>query len=320
MVHDVRQSTIELNDDLDKISNWAYQWKMPFNSVKSKQAQEVIFSRITQKVIDPTAIFNNMPIVCSSCQKHLCIYLDEKLNFSNHIKEKLSKTNKSIGILRKLYNVLPRNSLITIYKSFLRPHLDYGAIIFDQPENESFCRKIESVQYNAAPAITGAIQGTSREKVCKELGLETLRSRRWLKKLCCFCKIKNNRTSSYLAELILSKSHLYNTRNTRNITFSFRTDAFKYSFLPWTINECNKRNFNIRTSSFNIFRANLIKIIRPIPNSVFGIFNPLGLKLITRLWLGLSHLNEDRFNHNFNDCINRLCTCSLDMSQQFTIF
>ena len=66
-------------------------------------------------------------------------------------------------------------------------------------------------------------------------------------------------------------------------------------------------------SHFNIFRANLIKIIRAIPNSVFGIFNPLGLKLITRLRLGLSHLNEHRFNHNFNNCINPLCTYSLDI-------
>ena len=90
--------------------------------------------------------------------KHLRIQLNEKLNFSNHIKEKLSKANKGIGVLRKLYNVLPRSSLITIYKSFIRPHLNYGAIIFDQPENEGFCKKTESVQYNAILAITGAIQ------------------------------------------------------------------------------------------------------------------------------------------------------------------
>ena len=143
------------------------------------------------RVIHPPATFN-MPVVPSFCQKHLGIYLHEKLIFSNHIKEKISKANKGIGILRKLYNALPRNSLIRIYKSFIRPHLDYGAIIFDQQENASFCKKIESVQYNAALAITGAIQGTSREKLYKELGLETLKSRRWLKKLCCFYKIKNN--------------------------------------------------------------------------------------------------------------------------------
>ena len=85
--------------------------------------------------------------------------------FLTLLKKKISKENKGIGVLRKLYNVLPRNSLITIYKSFIRPHLDYGAIIFDQPENESFCKKNESVQYNAALAITGAIKGTSNFKL-----------------------------------------------------------------------------------------------------------------------------------------------------------
>ena len=96
---------------------------MSFNRDKSKQPQEIIFSRKTQRVIHPPAIFN-MSVVRSSYQKHLGIYLDEKLNFPNHIKEKNSKANKGIGILRKLYNALPRNS-----------------IIFDQPENESFCKK-----------------------------------------------------------------------------------------------------------------------------------------------------------------------------------
>ena len=90
--------------------------------------------------------------------KYLGIQLNEKLNFSGHIKEKYSEANKGIGILRKLYNVLPRSSLITIYKSFIQPHLNYGAIIFDQSENEGFYKKIESVQYNAVLSITGAIQ------------------------------------------------------------------------------------------------------------------------------------------------------------------
>ena len=86
------------------------------------------------------------------------------------------------------------------------------------------------------------------------------------------------------------------------------------------LNEWNKLNFNIRTSSFNIFRANLIKIIRPIRNPIFDIFNPLGLKLITRLRLGLTHLNEHRFNHNFNNCITPPCTCSLDTESTLHFF
>ena len=139
--------------------------------------------------------------------------------------------------------------------------------------------------------------------------------------MCCFYKIKNNGLPSYLAELIPSESQWHNTRNTRNITtYSCRTDAFKYSFFPWTINEWNKLNFNIPTSSFNnIFRANLIKIIQPMANSAFAILNLLGFKLITRLQLGLRHLNEHGFNHNLNICINPLSHAAWTLSQQFTI-
>ena len=67
--------------------------------------------------------------------------------------------------------------------------IDYGDIIYDQPQNESFCNKIESVQYEAALAITGAIQSTSCYKLNQKLGLESLKSRRWYKRLCCMYKI-----------------------------------------------------------------------------------------------------------------------------------
>ena len=57
--------------------------------------------------------------------------------------------------------MLPLQALLTIYKSFVRPHFDYDDIIYDKPNNESMCQTIESIQYKAAFAITGAIKGTS---------------------------------------------------------------------------------------------------------------------------------------------------------------
>ena len=60
---------------------------------------------------------------------------------------------------------------MTIYKTFLRPLIDYGDIIYDQPQNESFCEKLESVQCKATLAITGTVQGTSCLKIYQELGL-----------------------------------------------------------------------------------------------------------------------------------------------------
>ena len=111
-----------------------------------------------------------------SYQKHLSVYLDKKLSFHQHIKEIVTKDSKGIGVTKKLNNVLPRKARLTIYESFLRPHLDYGDILYHQPYNESINSKLESIQYNAALAITGAIKGTSRSKLYKELGLESLKS------------------------------------------------------------------------------------------------------------------------------------------------
>ena len=72
--------------------------------------------------------------------------LDFKLNFQENLENMLNKVNKTIGLLRKLQNTLPRPSLLTIYKSFVRPHLDYGDVIYDQACNVSFQQKVESIQ------------------------------------------------------------------------------------------------------------------------------------------------------------------------------
>ena len=117
----------------------------------------------------------------STTQKHLGMLLDVNLDFQGHLKNN-SKINKATGLLRKLHNTLPRLPLLTIYKSFIRPHLDYVEIIYDQAYTASFHQKIESVQYNSALAITGAIRGTSKEKLYDELGLETLGKKKLVQK------------------------------------------------------------------------------------------------------------------------------------------
>ena len=90
--------------------------------------------------------------------------------FEKHIETVLCEINKTIGLIRKLQNLLPRSALITLYKAFVRPHLDYGDNLYDQARNESFHLKLESMQYNACLAIAGAIRGSSREKLYQELG------------------------------------------------------------------------------------------------------------------------------------------------------
>ena len=138
-----------------------------------------------------TVYFNNDPVIREIFQKHRGLFLDSKLNFSGHINEKIKKATKSINVIRKMNLPLPRSSLLTIYNSFVRPHLD----------NSSLSDKIESVQYNAV--LTGAIRGTSKENLYQELGLESLRNRRWLRRMSSLYKNISIKSPPYLYELIL---------------------------------------------------------------------------------------------------------------------
>ena len=139
---------------------------MSFNPDPSKEAQEVvIFSRKTKKDYHPPLAFNNYNVPETDSQKQLGIVLDNDLYFEEHLKMILNKVNKTVGLLHKLHNILPRSALLTIYKSFIRPHLHYGDIIYYQAYDASFHQKLELLRYNACLATTGAIRGTSREKL-----------------------------------------------------------------------------------------------------------------------------------------------------------
>ena len=144
IVKNKNDSVKDLTHHLSLISKWAFKWKMLFNPDPTKHAQEVI-SRKKDDSAHPNIVFNDMPVERASHHKNLGIYLYEKLNFKMHIETVSCKVNKRISIIKKLNHALPRKSLLTIYKAFSRPHIDYGDMIYDQHSNESFCEKLESV-------------------------------------------------------------------------------------------------------------------------------------------------------------------------------
>ena len=112
---------------------------MSYNSDRFKQAQEVIFSRKSSIQSHPVLTLDNSSVIKTTHDELLGLILDEKWNFKEPLKEKISKAYKSIAVLWKLQNIILRNPLLTIYKSFIRLHLDYGDIIYPQPNNGSFC-------------------------------------------------------------------------------------------------------------------------------------------------------------------------------------
>ena len=172
-----------------------------------------------------------------------------------------------------------------------------------------------SIQYNAALAITGAIKGTSRQKFYQELGLESLLKRQWYRKLCYFFKIFKGQSLEYLFRILHSVSKAYNTRTNDKIPlFSGKHDFFINSFFPSTVIKWNNLYLKMRNSkSFPAFEKSILKFLRPSSNSIFNCHSPKRIKLITRLRLGLSHLCEHKFRHNFQDIPHPICSYGDDI-------
>ena len=108
---------------------------------------------------------------------------------------------------------------------------------------------METIQYNAALVITGAIRGSSREKFYQKLGVETLQQRRWFRKLCCFYKIPKSQSLKYFYSIIPIQNMSYRTRKCNKIpAINVKHDFFKNTFFSSTLMEWNKLDREIKNS------------------------------------------------------------------------
>ena len=148
---------------------------MSLNPDPKKQAQEVIFSPKSKAISHPPLVFNNNNLTQTTFQKHHGIILDARLPFEKHLETALCKINKTIGLIRKLQNILPRTALITF------PTLIMAILFMIKLTVHRFIRR--SLQHDACLALTGTIRGSSREKLYQELAFESLQQRRWYKKV-----------------------------------------------------------------------------------------------------------------------------------------
>ena len=245
-------------------------------------------------------------------QKHLGLILDPSLSFRKHLNEKIIKAKKNPGIIKHLSIFLPRKTLDQMYKSLVRSHLDYCDILYHIPPvpiqlgltlSDSM-EKAERIQYQAAIAVTGAWQGSSRSKLYEELGWESLSKRRWCRRILQLHKILSNKAPSYLkAKLPRHHRPLYSQNN--NNTFHVircRSSRYMNSFFPDAIISWN----NIITHfdnipSINILKDHILSMIRPKKKNIFGIHDPLGLRYLLQLRVGLSSLRYHKKCHNFID-------------------
>ena len=319
IVKDPLLSAADLNHDLEKINQWAKQWKMAFNPDPNKQANEVLFSCKTKKVDHPPLFFNGFPVVQVKETKHLGLILQFNLNFVKHLIEKMKKAKQIIGIMKHLNYLLPFKTLNQMYKSLVRPHLDYCDIIYHIPQTvrpppegislHHQMESIEKIQYQAALAVTGSWQGTDRVKLYEELGWESLTDRRLSRRILQVHKIVDGKTPSYLREKLPQRRNvLINLPNVFH-EIKYGTDRYLNSFFP----DATKNWNNIITDfkdlpSFEDLKKHLFSLYRPVAKPIFDIHNP-HLRHIFQLRVGLSHLRQHKKCHKFADTLSDKCPC-----------
>ena len=149
--------------------------------------------------------------------------------------------------------MLPRTCLLTIYKAFVRPHLDYVDNIYQKPDDESLKDWLEKVQYNTALIIIDAIRGTLQERTYNELGLESPADRQWYRRITFIYKIVKNLAPKYLQSYLLTQAlNEYSTRSTKKkllIPLPSRALSFSNTFFPYCINDWNKLHGNLKKAN-----------------------------------------------------------------------
>ena len=294
---DPTEATNVINSDLDKLEQWAEQWLVTFNPIKTHFLLMSLKKKNKPKINNIK--FKNTPIMESDSITTLGITITNVLSWDPHVKNIIAKASKRLLILKYYKNTLPRIALERLYTTMIRPILEYGDIVFSNL-SQSTARSIEKVQRQAAIACTGAYKHTSYNSLLKELNWESLEERRYLNKLTTYYKIVKNIYPRYLNSLLpTNQPSNYNLRRPQPLRPRFsRLSASTHSFFPSTTRDWNALPEQTRQApSVNCFKA----LVRGTNN-----FNPYhrlcnGKPLIwlSRLRMGLSALNSHRHNYNF---------------------
>ena len=303
-IHNPNNSVDRINNDLEKLSNWAKQWLVNFNPSKTKF---ILFSKKVNKPNLEPILLDGKEIdrVTSHCQ--LGITFNEKMTWENHIRDRCNVAMKRVTLLKRLALKVPRSTKLTIYTAFIRPILEYGSVVFDNCTSE-LSEEIENVQRQAVLSITGAYVNTSHISLLAEVGLCRLSQRRTMAKLVLLFKIVNGLVPSYLRTL-LTKAHICDskTRNEGYIKLPtddrslLRKNYFLKSFIPSTVNLWNKLKPSVRAiHEIDTFKTAITKIYSPCV-----LYKPYlwgfskGFVNLSRIRMGLSALNAQRKKYHF---------------------
>ena len=218
-----------------------------------------------------------------------------------------------------------RKTLEILYKSYVRPVLEYGNLLWSNCSIQE-SNLLENVQLEALRIITGMRRGTPHDKLYLESNIEPLQKRRKTQKLLLMFKIINEQTPKYLYEIIqphINNTLQYNIRHTNYFkTPLCRTVSYQNSYFPLTMKEWNRINVEIRNSpTVQIFKNNIMKMNNINPSNTTDIFKyslPRQLNiLLTQLRNNVSDLNSDRYNDYLIQDPSCSCGCPCENKDHF---
>ena len=234
-----------LNLDLNMVQTWANQWLVKFSPTKTK-----LLTCSYRPKPHPDIKFADVTLADVECHKHLGLTLSKNLSWTSHISNIIKSVAPMADVLKGLKYEIDRKSLETIYFSFIRPKLEYGAHIWDNcSKNDS--EMLEKFQLDMARIVSGARKGTSHELLYQEVNWPKLSERRSWTKLAMFAHIANHEAPEYLHTLLPSKigDSRPESRYSENYNLiKTRTETFKRSFIPSSIQLWNKLSIGDRNA------------------------------------------------------------------------
>ena len=316
----IRETSSILNRDLERITKWAAKWKVEFNAGKSK---DLIFSKEPWQFDTMGSfplLFQNSTIERVTKHKHLGVTITATLTWDEHLKNIIKQVNMKLSMIYKVKE-LNRKTLDIMYKMHVRSCIDYCLPVYGPSLNNTQINKLDQLQYRAARLATMTMKFTSKEKIFKDLGWESIDCRIKYLSLCLFHKIHIYETRPLIRQcrppinqyqsLTRSKKY-YNNYPQRDVTFL-------NSFFPKISNIWNDLPFDLRNKDMFEFKIELGWLLKPPKTRLYSIGSKFGNSIHTQLRMGKSQLNDHLFSMRLTNSTGCLCREPVESTEHFLL-
>lgn len=229
---------LALQSDLDRIEAWCFQWRMSLNISKC------VYIRFTRKTnfFPSSYTIGGLPLILLNETKYLGVIFSSNLSWNKHVDHITAKASRSLGFIKRNFRLASSSLKETLYFSLVRSVLDYACTIWD-PYRFNLEEQIEKIQNRAARFVTGNYDfRTSVTELKSSLDWRPLRHRRQCLRLKLLHNIFHNNTgickSTHLLEPAYVSLRVDNSKKIR--PYKCRTDVFKFSFFPRSVEDWNK--------------------------------------------------------------------------------